>query len=116
MDINGKLDVQFFNLGYDRSDVDGNTEAGEYRRVDRCWNIYFHGFMDQFDDIAYVKVTTAIEPGIYEVVTYGIPAILFLWKYTDDHHRDLKGLLVKADDAVRLKNAHVKYTMKKEFI
>lgn len=115
MDINSKLDVQFFNFGYDRS-IDSTADGSKYLLVDRCWNIYFHGFMDQFDDIAYVKVPTAIEPGIYDVVTYGIPAVLFVWKYTKEHDRDLKGLIVKADDAEMLENARVKYTNNQYFI
>lgn len=115
MEITGKLNVEFFNHGLDHS-KDDKVIASEYHRVDRCWNIYFHGFMDQFDDIAYVKVPTTIEPGIYEVVTYGIPAILFLWKYTDDHHRDLKGLLVKADGGESMLDALAKYNSRQEFI
>lgn len=115
MDINGKLDVQFFNFGYDRS-IDGTADGSKYHRVERCWNIYYHGFNDRFCDIAYVKETTTIEPGIYEVVTYGVPAILFVWKYTDEHHRDLKGLIVKVGDDKSMQDALAKYTTAKEFI
>ncbi len=115
MQITGKLGVQFFNLGHDRN-LDDELDASEYQRVNRCWNIYYHGFMDRYDDIAYVKVPTNIEPGIYEVVTYGIPAILFVWMYCNDHTRDLKGLIVKVGDDELMEDALAKYNARKEFI
>ncbi|ABY63133.1 hypothetical protein ST201phi2-1p307 [Pseudomonas phage 201phi2-1] len=115
MQITGKLDVDFLNLGYDRS-INENLSGEEYLRVDRCWNIYYHGFMDEFDDIAYVKGNVSIEPGIYEVVTYGIPAILFLWRFTHDHHRDLKGLIVKVGDDDMMKDAYQKWFNHEYFI
>lgn len=109
MDITGKLDVQFFNYYEEQAKAEAVSPA-MYQRVERTWNIYYHGFMDSLDDIAYVKETTTIEPGVYEVTTYGIPAYLFLWKYCDDHPRDLKGLIVRADDLRMVDDAFIKYT------
>lgn len=115
MEIKGKLDVNFLNLGFD---AHGNEslDVREYTRVERCWNIYFHGFMDAYDDIAYVKGKVSIEPGIYEVVTYGIPALLFVWRYTDEHPRDLKGLIVRVGDTKNIEDAYKKYTDNQYFI
>lgn len=115
MDCTSKLDVQFFNLGYDLS-LDESINASEYQRVDKAWNIYYHGFMDQYCDIAYVKSPTVIEPGVYEITTYGIPAYLFIWKYCNTHPRGLKGLIIKADDVRMLDDAFVKYSENKYFI
>lgn len=109
MDITGELDVEFFNYAYDRS-LDESIDPGLYLRVDKVWNIYYHGFMDKFCDIAYVKTPTTVEPGIYEVTTYGIPAYLFIWKTGDHHQRNMKGLIVKVDDTNLVNDAFEKYT------
>lgn len=112
MDITDKLEVEFFNLGYDRS-LDESLDPSVYQRVDKAWNIYFHGFMDEFCDIAYVKTPTVIKPGVYEVTTYDIPAYLFLWEYDTTHPRSLKGLIVKADDVRMIDDAFIKYSNNK---
>lgn len=116
MDIKGKLDTEFFNLGHDAHGSE-SIDVREYTRVERCWNIYYHGFMDEYDDIAYVKGKVSIEPGIYEIVTYGIPALLFVWRYaTEVGQRDLKGLIVKADDTKLIEDAYTKYKTTQAFI
>lgn len=115
MEITGKLDVEFFNFEYDRS-LDESIDRDKYLRVDKVWNIYYHGFMDKFCDIAYVKTPTTIEPGIYEITTYGIPAYLFVWKYGDDHPRGLKGLIVKVGDTDLIKDAFEKYATTQYFV
>lgn len=115
MDITGKLDTQFFNFGEDRfnqPDIDPSL----YHRVEQVWNIYYHGFMDRYDDIAYVKETTTLEPGVYEITTYGIPAYLFLWKSGTDHPRNLKGLIVRTDDLRMVDDAFTKYVDERNFI
>lgn len=112
-----KLDVQFLHFfkEYERL---GETAFNPHqlKRVERCWNIYYHGFMDERDDIAYVHGKVVIEPGIYEVEVYGIPAILYLWKYTDDHTRDLKGLIVRKGDEEMMMDAQNKYDSSQTFI
>lgn len=116
MEIKGKLDVDFLNLGFD-THVNESIERSDYIRVEGCWNIYFHGFMDAHDDIAYVKGKVKINPGIYEIVTYGIPALLFIWQWTNsDHPRVLKGLIVRADDIESINDAYVKYTENQMYV
>lgn len=110
-----KLDVDFRNYVKDRTD-NPNIDPSQYLRVQRCWNIYFHGFMDEGDDIAYVLERTAIEPGIYEVDVYDIPAILYLWDTHDGHHRPLKGLIVRKGDISGMVDAQQKYDTNKAFI
>lgn len=120
MEIKGRLGVQFFNLGQARFDNNFNNpdDVNKYQRVKRCWNIYFHGFNDRYDDIAYVKEPTTIEPGIYEVVIEGIPCYLFLWQYESDPEfkNNLKGLIVKVDDRTMVSDAYNKYKAGAYFI
>ncbi len=112
-----KLDVKFHHFEKEKERTDeASFKPSEFVRVERCWNIYFHGFMDEKCDITYVKGKVEIEPGIYEVEVYGIPAVLYLWKYTDDHSRDLKGLICRADDAEMRADAQAKYDSNKMFI
>lgn len=111
-----KLDVGFYNLEKEKQHTSDSEYLREFVRAERCWNIYFHGFMDELCDIAYVKQTTVIEPGIYEVEVYGIPAILYLWKYTDEHPRDLKGLICRADDVEARADAQEKFDDNRMFI
>lgn len=105
MDITGKLDIQFFNFGLDQqADYDG-INAEEYKRVEGTWNIYYHGFMDRWCDIAYVKQRTVIEPGIYEITTYGVDAYLFFWQGGDR----LRGLITPRDNQSLIDDAYKKY-------
>lgn len=111
----GKLDVVFHNLGQARHDnPDINIE--NWQRVMYYWNIYFHGFNDQYDDIAYVTQRTEIPPGIYDVVVNDTPCLLFAWQYCNESFNNLKGLIVEASNAAMVADAFAKYSAKQEFI
>lgn len=105
MDITGKLDTQFYNFGLDQHDNPDTINGEEYLRVEGTWNIYYHGFMDRYCDIAYVKKRTVIEPGIYEVNTYGIDCYLFFWQGGDR----LRGLITQRDNQPMIDDAYKKY-------
>lgn len=111
MEISGKLDVEFFNYYEDRA-VNPKVDPVEYLRVDGTWNIYFHGFYDRYDDIAYVKVPTVIQPGIYEVSVRGIECYLFYWQSTDRK----RGLIVRKADPELIEEAYQKYLKQAAYI
>jgi hypothetical protein len=105
MEITGKLDIQFFNFGHDHNTDPDNTNGEDYLRVEGTWNIYYHGFMDARCDIAYVKQRTVLQPGIYEINTYGIDAYLFFWQGEDR----LRGLITQRDNQPMIDDAYKKY-------
>lgn len=112
MEITGKLDVQFFNFGQDQHDNPDNINAEEYQRVEGVWNVYYHGFMDRYCDIAYVKQRTVIQPGIYEVTTYGVDCYLFFWMGGERY----RGLLVRKEDQFLIDDAYKKYQAQVSFM
>lgn len=115
MNIKGKLDVDFRNIEHDHQQ-NPDLNPREYQRLEGCWNVYFHGFMDERDDIAYVLKPTKVEPGIYEVEVYGVPAVLFIWDTLIEHHRPLKGLIVRKGDTELMDDAQLKYNTAQAFI
>lgn len=112
MEIKGQLAVRFFNYGQDKFERPDDTHAENYQRVKGTWNVYYHGFMDRYDDIAYVKSPTTIEPGIYEIETYGVEAYLFFWQGGDR----LRGLIVRKEDQAMIEDAYKKYLKGVEFL
>lgn len=106
--VTGKLDFEFFNYYEDRA-KDNSIGWENYHRLPNTWNVYFHGFMDELDDIAYVRVPVELEPGIYETTSYGIHCYLFYWKERDVGSKYKRGLLVKHDDQEWLEDALTKY-------
>jgi hypothetical protein len=104
----GKLDINWINRGYELNKNPGVDTSG-YNRVEGVWNIYFHGFMDRFDDIAYVEGSVTIEPGIYETTAYGEKCYLFLWVADPTHPRTMKGLITRISDTEQVVDALAKY-------
>lgn len=103
--IKDTLATQFFNYGKDKYEKPETTDAAQYHRVKGSWNVYYHGFMDEYCDIAYVKEPTSLEPGIYLIETYGVEAYLFFW-FSDDRFR---GLITRRDDEKMTEDAYAKY-------
>lgn len=105
-ELKAPLDVDFINFGEDKAN-DPSISAKDYRRLSGSWNIYYHGFMDRYDDIAYVKKPVEIEPGIYPIKTYGVDAYLFIW--LDASINRLRGLITTQTNERWIADALSKY-------
>lgn len=118
METKGRIDTTFYNLGKIRAENNNENpmDVADYKRLEKCWNVYFHGFNDRYDDIAYVKGTVTIEPGIYDVMVDGEECYLFLWDTKDEHPRPLKGLIARIKDKKLVKHAKAMYDQQKVFV
>lgn len=108
-------DHPVFNVYNHAVECDNKRPTELLQMINGRSNVYFHGFCDKQDDLAYSKGTIVVSEGIYNVNAYGTPAILFIWlpeSSSRSPNKLYKGLIVEINDNDRMIDAYAKYTKK----
>lgn len=105
-----RLNIEFFNYTRDRQ-IDPTADIKDYHSIPGCYRVdYFsENITDGDNDRATLKTRVLLDPGIYEVMSYGEVYLLFLWKFQPKHHDTTMGILVRKTDKPSVETVKQRY-------